>query len=134
MSRSYPPARWSDIDAFCAADGWTPDRKTDHVFWEKALPDGTVLQTRRSFGDDEIGENLFRLILRDQLKVSRTEFWNAINSGTSVDRPVDPLEEVPTYEAWVVRGLLQKGYHESQIHEMTPDQARELLHEQWSQP
>jgi hypothetical protein len=134
VSPSYPPARWSDIGAFCAADGWTPDRTTDHVFWEKTLPDESVLQTHVSFADDEIGEDLFRLILRTQLKVSRTEFWTAIENGTPVARPVEPLAEAPTYEGWVVRGLLQKGFGEAQIHEMTPEAARELLHELWSQP
>lgn len=132
---SYPPPTWGDIDAFCEADGWEGDRDTDHAFWEKTLPNGEVLQTHRSFKvSEEIGPNLFGLILRSQLKVSRTEFWEAIRTGKPVTRPVDPLDEVPAYDAWVVSGLLSKGYTEDQIREYSPEDAKELLQRLWSEP
>ena len=134
MSPSYPSARWSDIDAFCAADDWRPDDPTDHYFWEKTLPEGEVLHTKRSFSDDEIGEDLFRQILRVQLKVTRAQFWNTIKTGTPVDRPVEPLEEVQAYEPWVMKHLLLRGYSEDQIRELTPEEAKLLVHELWSQP
>jgi hypothetical protein len=131
----FPTPTWGDIDAFCKVDGWHEARITDHVFWEKILPGGELLQTRRSFAQgDEIGESLFRLILRRQLQVSRDEFWGAINSGKPVDRPVDPLEDAPTYAPWVVSGLLAKGYQEEQINELEPEQAEKLLLRLWSEP
>lgn len=131
----YPAPTWGYIDAFCAADGWTATRTTDHVHWEKVLPDGSVLKTHRSFASDTvIGENRFRWILREQLHVSRDDFWGATRTGKPVDRPVS-LEEAPQmYPAWVVFGLKKYGYSEEQVRKMTPAEAQELLQRKWSEP
>lgn len=81
-----------------------------------------------------IGPNVFARILRDQLRVNKEQFWEAINTGQPVDRPVE-LDEAPAeYPGWVVMGLLRNGYTEAQIREMTPAEAQALLHEKWSSP
>lgn len=134
MTGSFPAPTWGDIDRFCEADGWTDDGSTDHVFWEKVLPNGELLQTHRSFSaNTEIGVDLFRMILREQLKVSRGDFWNAISTGEPVERPVE-IEDSPVFEIWVVRGLMDHGYTEHAIKELGPDAAKALLHQLWSKP
>jgi hypothetical protein len=71
--------------------------------------------------------------------------WTAIDPSptAAAQRLTDPERTSPAAKMpgmfvssspAVVRGLLQKGYSEPQINEMTPDEARELLHSLWSQP
>jgi hypothetical protein len=132
---SFPVPTWGHIDAFCAADGWEQTRSTDHVVWEKVLPSGEFLHTHRSFSaSDEIGAGLFGMILRDQLRVSREQFWRAVQAGEPVDRPMELDDSPATYEAWVFQGLLSRGFSEEQIRELDPDEAKVKLQELWSQP
>jgi hypothetical protein len=131
----YPPPSWGHIDAFCAADGWTQCRTTDHVHWEKVLPDGSVLKTHRSLASNKvIKPNRFHLILREQLQVSQKQFWEAINTGSPVERPVILDDAPPEYPAWVVWGLKKYGYTEDDVRKMTPEDAEALLQEKWSEP
>lgn len=134
MTAGYPAPTWGDIDAFCKADGWSAVRTTDHVHWEKTLASGEVLSTHRSFAAEKaIGLNTFATILREQLRVNKSEFWAAINSGTPVDRPVDPLEDAPPqYPLWVIMGLAKYGVHEEEVRHLTPEEATALLHEKWA--
>jgi hypothetical protein len=126
------PATWDEIEAFCQADGWSQVRVTDHIHWEKRLPSGELLQTHRSFGGG-MSQDLFSLILREQLKVNRGEFWRVLAEGGPAQRPSVPPEPEPsTYPAWVVDGLLKQGLTEAAIREMTPDEAQALLYEKWS--
>jgi hypothetical protein len=37
---------WGEVERFCRSDGWRESRRSGHVFFEKVLADGTVLQTR----------------------------------------------------------------------------------------
>lgn len=136
MTGSYPSPVWGHIEAFCKADRWDEVRSdTGHVFWEKTLPDGTVLRTHRSLDPTKrIGLNVFSRILRDQLRVSRERFWQAVVTGQPVERPVELEEPPPEYPAWVVSGLLRYGYTEEQIRQLTPEDAQALLHETWSFP
>jgi hypothetical protein len=136
VTGAYPVPTWGDIDAFCAADEWTADRKTDHVFWEKVLPSGEILSTHRSFGtSQEIGPDLFRRILREQLKVSRDDFWAAIRTRKPVDRPVElDVDTAPVYPGWVIAGLTQRGLTPEEIRKLSPDEARRKLEELWSSP
>ena len=39
---------WAQIERFCRIDGWVEARRSGHVFFEKVLVGGTVLQTHRS--------------------------------------------------------------------------------------
>jgi len=135
MTGSFPTPTWGHIDAFCNADGWSQVRVTDHYHWEKVLPSGELLKTHRSMAADKvIKPGVFGAILRDQLKVSKAEFWQAIETGKPVDRPVDLDEPAAEYPAWVVFGLARFGYSEDDVRAMTPTDAEALLHEKWSQP
>jgi hypothetical protein len=136
VSDSYPNPVWGHIGEFCTADGWSEVRSdTGHIFWERTLPDGTVLQTHRSMdAGKRISPNVFARILRDQLRVNKAQFWEAIRTGQPVDRRM-PLDEAPPeYPAWVVVGLLKYGYTEDQVRGMTPEEAEALLTEKWSTP
>lgn len=133
---SSPNRVWGHIDAFCEADGWDRIRQdTGHYFWVRTLPDGTLVQTHRSMDANErIGLDVFAQILRRQLRVSKDEFWNAINTGQPVQRPTDLDEAPPEYEGWVVAHLLGFGYTEDEIRQLTPDEAKALVHDKWSAP
>jgi hypothetical protein len=59
-----------------------------------SFPDGRTLQTDISHDrSSTISAGLFGMILREQLEVSRTEFWEAIRTGEPVDRPVPTDDE-----------------------------------------
>ena len=74
---------WQEIEEFCRRDGWTPVRETNHGFFRKVLPDGTVLETHRSVSDDKMmSPGRFTSILRLQLRVGEDEFWRTIRTGT----------------------------------------------------
>ena len=134
MSDSHPAPTWGDVDAFCKADEWDLVGVTDHYHWEKVLPSGETLHTHRSLAVHKvIRPNVFGVILRNQLKVSRDEFWAEIRSGDPVDRPVALDESAPEYPAWVVAGLIRVGIAEAEIREMSPTEAEALLHQKWSE-
>jgi len=133
VTPSYPAPTWAHIDAFCRADRWDEVRETDHVHWEKLLPSGEVLRTHRSFASDKpISQGRFGVILREQLKVSRDEFWRAIETREPVDRPVELDEPEKEYPAWVVLGLGKYGIHEARVRAMSPEEAEKLLQEKWA--
>jgi hypothetical protein len=131
----YPTPTWADIDRFCRADGWTNVGTTDHVQWQKVLSGGEVLKTHRSLAANKvIKPNRFGVILREQLQVSRQQFWETINSGTPVDRPV-ALDEAPVqYPGWLIWQLKRYGYSEEDVRKLTPEDAQALLWEKRAEP
>lgn len=133
---------WGDVEKFLAADGWRPispgergGRRQRHLFFEKLLPGGRLLQTHISHDRRKsIGASRFGAVLRDQLEVSREDFWAAIDAGAPVDRPATLDEdEVVEHEAWVIRVLA------GELH-MSPDEiaalgeveAKERVYAHWS--
>lgn len=81
-----------------------------------------------------MSQNVFGVILRTQLKVSRAQFWEVIGSGQPAERPGHEELPEPTYEPWVVLRLKDTGMTEEEIRSYSPDEARDLLHEKWSEP
>jgi hypothetical protein len=72
-------------------------------------------------------------ILRNQLKVSRGEFWNALQTGQPVDRPSEEEPEpVVAHEGYVVTHLLNFGVSQQEIEVLSVDEALALLHSKWS--
>ena len=130
------PATGAELEQFCQIDGWEQIRETDHIFWQKVLPSGEVLQTHRSLSANKrLSQNVFGLILRDQLRVSREAFWTALQTAEPADRPVPVVEAPPpTYPGWVIAGLLARGVAEDQIRAWTPTEAQTQLEELWAQP
>lgn len=70
------PPKYRDLKKYCEKNGWVMIRNTDHWYYEKVLADGTLLQTKVSHAvHKEIPTNLWKLILKKQLKISEDEFW-----------------------------------------------------------
>lgn len=66
---------WKELKRFCDRDHWELFRDTDHYYYRKIMPDGTIKRTKVSKGSGEIGPQLWREILRKQLQVSQ-EYFN----------------------------------------------------------
>lgn len=78
---------WAEIEQFCRIDGWVEVRRTGHVFYEKVLPNGTVLRTHRSYSSKKTtSPGRFHAILRHQLGATADEFWQALETRKPVDR------------------------------------------------
>lgn len=127
---------WAEIDRFCRIDGWTETRRTDHVFFEKTLVDGAVLRTHRSFSSAKtMSPGRFKAILRHQLRVSEEDFWRALETAEPVVRPSRPPKAAPALPLYVVRVLEDElGKSESEIAELSIEEAERLVHEHWSRP
>jgi hypothetical protein len=124
---------WGEIEQYCRIDGWREVRRTGHVFFERVLPDGTVLRTHRSHtGRKTMSAGRFKAILRDQLRVSEDDFWTALETKEPVPRPSDAptLEALPLYLMRVLKDELHLS--EAEIAELTRDEAERLVHEHWS--
>ena len=73
------PPRFGDLKKYCEKNGWVMIRNTDHWYYEKVLTDGTLLQTKVSHAvHKEIPTNIWKLILKRQLKISEQEFWKGL--------------------------------------------------------
>lgn len=134
---------WADVEQFLGVDGWRQipagergGRRQTHIFFEKLLPDGRLLQTHISHDRSKaISPGRFGTILREQLEVSRADFWEAIRSGEPVARPVDTEDEAPVeHDAWVI-AVLVGGLHMSaeEIEGLSEEEAVRLVHEHWAQ-
>lgn len=67
---------WRDLKRFCENDDWELYKRTDHDFYRKIMPDGTIKRTKVSRGTGEIKGNLWETILKKQLQVSK-EYFNS---------------------------------------------------------
>jgi hypothetical protein len=134
---------WGDIEDFLRADGWRKLERAErgggrsrHVFYEKVLPGGRVLQTHVSHSRQKaVSAGRFGSILREQLEVSREEFWRCIQTQTPIDRPVATEEPTVEHEAWVVAVLVGELHMSAAaIGRLSPEEARRLVEEHWSRP
>lgn len=66
--------KWSELKRFCEKDGWELYKSTDHYFYRKFMPDGSVKRTKVSRGTGEIKKHLWQKILKKQLQVTQEEF------------------------------------------------------------
>lgn len=65
---------WRDLKRFCENDDWELYKSTDHDFYRKIMPDGTIKRTKVSRGTGEIRGNLWETIRKKQLQVSKDYF------------------------------------------------------------
>jgi hypothetical protein len=128
-------ASYGDIERFCRADGWQQERSTSHVTWTRSLPAGELLRTSISHAaDKQPSKGRFKAILRDQLKVSEPEFWEAVASGKPVARPGSPeAAPTPSLPAYLV-AVLTSDLHltPEQLTTLGHEEARRLVHEYWA--
>ncbi len=133
---------WGEMEKFLQADGWTrlppPSRGGSgqrHIFFEKLLDSGELLQTHISHsrrGRPSPGR--FGVILREQIKVSRAQFWEALSSGEAVRRPAPvETERQVEHEAWVLAVLAGELHMTAeQIETLDAVQARQLVLDHWA--
>lgn len=125
-------ATFGDLRTFVVQDGWTEEpnlvrgraRTGDHWRYRKDLPDGSSLRTKVSHTlRDEIGVDLFKHILRDQLRVSEDRFWDVVRGGTTSAAPTAP-PQTATIPGWLIERLISTvGLQEDEIRAMTVDEA-----------
>lgn len=99
-------------------------RTGDHWRYRKDLPDGTSLRTKVSHNlRDEIGIDLFKHILRDQLRVTEDRFWDVVRGGPT-ELTEAPPPQAATIPGWLVQRLiLTVGLREDEVRAMTADEA-----------
>lgn len=134
---------WAQVRSFLQADDWREVKsnarggsQSDHIFFEKALPDGRLLQTHISHAAKKsMSAGRFQNILRLQLEVSASEFWEALRTSKPVDRPV--VLEAPLrfeHQAWVVAVLVgQLHMDPDELSALTSEEAEALIHRHWNQ-
>lgn len=66
--------RWKELKRYCDRDGWELYKETDHYFYRKILPDGTILRTKASKGSGEIHSHMWQEILKKQLQTTQEHF------------------------------------------------------------
>ena len=126
-------ATFGDLKRFLELDGWLPvpnrsrgrARGGDHDRYEKPQPSGRPYRTKVSRRPNEqIGDDLFGRILRDQLHVDENTFREVIRGekAPAALRTAPPVSQgVP---GWVVLLLITKvGLTEDQIETMNTDGA-----------
>jgi hypothetical protein len=85
--RPPDPTR-ADHLRFVTIEGWRPVASTHHATFELPLADGRVLRTRISRPPDRTtyGPRMWAHVLRDQLRVTETEFRACVDDGVLPDR------------------------------------------------
>lgn len=132
------PSTFGEILRFLKSDGgWASTRGTGHDFFEKALPDGTVLSTHVSHAlDKSPGRGRFGQILKYQLKVSEAEFWAVISEDRPARRPQPeaPPQPRPLTLQIILQLRKELGLTETDMVGMTFDDGLRLLTEHRSKP
>jgi hypothetical protein len=132
---------WADVERFLGIDGWRQiaasergGRRQAHIFFEKLLADGRLLQTHISHDrSKKISPGRFGTILREQLEVSRADFWEAIRSGEPVARPVGTEEATVEHDAWVFAVLVGELHMSAEeLEGLSEEEAVRLVHEHWA--
>ena len=134
---------WGDIRDFLRADDWRElppgergGTQSDHIWFEKVLPDGKVLRTKISHAKQmTVSAGRFRAVARHELEVSTEELWECIRRGEPVDRPAPVEEPVYQHPAWIVNVLSgQLHMSDDDIAKLGAQEAERLVHEHWSRP
>lgn len=136
MTTSRPPT-WREFERLLAIDGWVELRRTGHVFYEKVLTGGEILQTHRSLaGDKSMSVGRFRQILAVQLRVSVSDFWKALATGDPVARPSpEPEPGAASLPVSLVIALERKlGIVQAEIEGLDRPAAQALLDEHRARP
>jgi hypothetical protein len=135
---------YEEIEQFLQIDNWQCVPSTargghqqKHIFFTKWLDSGELLETHISHSRDKSpGPDTFSAILREQLKVSKLEFWNALRSSNAVDRPVDlDSAEAAEKPMWAVDRLLRVEHMcEDEIVHLSNDELARLAQESFNRP
>lgn len=69
--------KWSELKRFCEHDGWELYKQTDHYFYRKRMPDGTLKLTKISNSTGDIPKPVWEKIRNKQLQVTQ-EYFNKL--------------------------------------------------------
>jgi hypothetical protein len=126
-----------ELRRFCRVDNWIDltaepgHKRSDHDRYAKVLASGETLYTRVSRGSGGIDDhNLFKHILREQLRVTKAQFWAAVDRGTLPTRPGQEEKPAPageTLDYSLVRQLIRAGYAQDQIARFSKQDAVDRL-------
>jgi hypothetical protein len=119
---------FDDLRRFCEIDGWSKKESARgkagyHDRYRKQLGDGTILRTKVSRHEGQIGSpSLWHHIWKDQLGLEREDqFWTALKSGKPVQREAEAARGTPE---WLIRQLIQTvGMTEAEALALSPDKA-----------
>lgn len=115
---------------FCEAQGYQETR-TDHYYYDKALPDGSTSGTKVSFGSDgqHVPAGLWTRVWRHQLRLAgEAEFWRGLEGQAvayGLPPSLEPETPLPGYLSHFLRTVLH--YSEEQIAATTREEAQRLL-------
>lgn len=130
---------FGDIERFCKIDGWQQDTgvggpRQRHIRYEKQVAGQAALRTQISHDRSSTpSPGRWKAILRNQLKVTEEQFWEALRSGDQVDRSPPPLPPQPVpVDDWVREGLRREGLRDDEIESLGPVEAQKELHRRWS--
>ena len=70
--------KWKELKRFCERDGWELYKDTDHYYYRKVMPDGSIKRTKVSRGSGEIRSHMWQEILKKQLQVTEDYFNSMI--------------------------------------------------------
>lgn len=139
MSGSFPAPTRKDHQQFCFIEQWEEVRNSrgktsHHITYELTLHDGRILRTRISHppGRKTYGVTLWKHILRDQLDVTESGFWDCVRDRILPDRgDSEPVgERLP---AGIVAQLLAHGVPEDEIRGMTRAVAIDRMNRIWGE-
>ena len=138
---SHPAPTRTAHERFCKTEGWQIVRSaigknnTHHNTYELTLPSGNVLRTRvsRPVNKHTYGPEMWAHILRDQLDVTESEFWDCAARGIIPKRSIVPANPPRSAPAQVLYQLKHRvGLSDSQIAALTREQAIERLNNYWA--
>lgn len=128
---------WGEVEAFLKADGgWRRTRQTKHDFFEKVLPDGTVLTTHVSHARSKtMHPDTFATIRRMQLRVTADDFWETLRSGKSARSGSVEVATAKQPTLAMVMELKRKLHlDDADLEGMTLEEAKRRLDEFHSRP
>jgi predicted RNA binding protein YcfA (HicA-like mRNA interferase family) len=138
-------ATFGDLQEYLEnAFGWVEEknlargrrRGADHLRYSKTLPSGYRLRTKVSLHPrEEIGPDLFKEILREQLRITEDEFWSVVRGRGEPSQPETAGPAVPGIPGWLVERLIVGvGMAEAEVLRLTPERAQALWDEFRSRP
>jgi len=123
---------YKEIKRFVEVEGWedkdevSQKKKGDHHQYVFVIPTGEILYTRISYGNEQIHSlDLFKHILREQLKIDERQFWDAVDKGIKPKRPTPTTTpQHQGIDAKLARNLIAKvGMSQKDLANITQTEA-----------
>lgn len=141
MSRSWPTPTRAAHKKFVEIEGWTLIESVrgntgDHLRNRLWVGDD-ALQTRISHlpsAKRTYGPGIWRHTLRDQLRVTESEFWGCVNDGEVPPRSQPPAPPSPSLPIGLVDVLVNRvGLSDTEVRGMSVEEAAERLNRYWAE-